>query len=60
MVRRAFLVGVALWVGRWLALELGAWLDRRRPHGPPPIDSPRIPGRMPRRRESELGPDTAH
>jgi hypothetical protein len=60
MVRRALLVIAAVWVGRWLALELGVWIDRRRPCGPPSIDSPRIPGRMPRRRESDLGPDPAN
>jgi hypothetical protein len=60
VVRRAVLVIAALWVGRWLSLELGVWIDRRRPQGPPPIDSLRIPGRIPRRREDELGPNTAH
>jgi hypothetical protein len=51
MVRRALLVATALWVARWGALELASWLGRRRPQGPPPLDAPRIPGRMPRRHE---------
>jgi hypothetical protein len=43
------IVGLALaaWVGRWAALELAALVARRLPPGPPPIRSPRQPGRMP-------------
>ncbi len=51
MVRRLLALGAVAWVARWLALEVAAWLGRRRPQGPPPVDSPRVPGRMPRRRE---------
>jgi hypothetical protein len=41
------------WVLRWAALEAGSWAARRRPRGAPPLESTRIPGRMPRRREFE-------
>ncbi len=51
MVRRLLRLGLLAWLGRWLALELGSWLGRRRPRGPAPADSPRVPGRMPRRGE---------
>ncbi|HKI92769.1 MAG TPA: hypothetical protein VJ986_10760 [Gaiellaceae bacterium] len=44
-------LAAAAWIGRWLALELASWLGRRRPPGPPPVESSRIPGRMPRRHE---------
>jgi len=50
-VRRLLRLGLAAWVGRWLALELGSWLGRRRPPGPASVDSRRVPGRMPRRHE---------
>ncbi|MGE5690655.1 MAG: hypothetical protein ACM33B_08860 [Pseudomonadota bacterium] len=46
-VRLIAAAAVAVWVGRWAALELAAVVARRRPHGPPPLDSPRQPGRMP-------------
>jgi hypothetical protein len=51
-VRRARLVILAAavaWIGRWAALELGSFLVRRRPQGPPPLESDRVPGVMPRR-----------
>jgi hypothetical protein len=51
MVKRLFGLVVVIWVARWAALELASWIGRRRPPGPPPIDSPRVPGRMPRRHE---------
>ncbi|MBX5474383.1 MAG: hypothetical protein IRZ20_05155 [Thermoleophilia bacterium] len=54
MVRRPLRLlrfALAAWLARWAALELASWLGRRRPRGAPPVDSPRIPGRMPRRRE---------
>jgi hypothetical protein len=50
-VRRLLYVAAAVWIGRWLALEAASWLGRRRPPGPAPVDSPRVPGRMPRRHE---------
>jgi hypothetical protein len=40
-------LAVAAWVGRWAALELAALVSRRLPPGPPPLRSPRQPGRMP-------------
>jgi hypothetical protein len=46
-VRLIAATAIALWLGRWAALELAALVARRLPHGPPPIDSPRQPGRMP-------------
>ncbi|HET7568634.1 MAG TPA: hypothetical protein VFJ91_11615 [Gaiellaceae bacterium] len=52
-MRRLARFALAAWVGRWLALELASWLGRRRPPGPAPVDSPRLPGRMPRRREPD-------
>jgi hypothetical protein len=51
VVRRLLLLGLLVLVGRWAMLELASWMGRRRPPGPPPIDSPRVPGRMPRRHE---------
>lgn len=56
-MRRLLGLAVALWLGRWLALELASWLGRRRPQGPPPVDAPRVPGRMPRRREPDANPN---
>jgi len=38
---------------RWAALEAASWAARRRPRGASPLESTRIPGRMPRRREPE-------
>jgi hypothetical protein len=38
---------MALWVGRWLVLELAAAAIRRVPPGPAPLDSPRKPGFLP-------------
>ena len=40
-------LAVGAWVARWAALELAAMGARRLPPGPPPIASPRQPGRMP-------------
>jgi len=51
MVRRLLRVAAVAWIGRWAALELASWLGRRRPQGPPPVESARVPGRMPRRHE---------
>ena len=51
MVRRLLRLALAVWLGRWVALEVGSWLGRRRPQGPALVDSPRVPGRMPRRHE---------
>jgi len=42
------LVATTIWVGRWALLELASLAGRRwLPPGPPPIESPRQPGRMP-------------
>jgi hypothetical protein len=49
VVRRALLVALALWIGRWAALELAGRLQQRLPPGPPPRDSPVQPGRRPAR-----------
>jgi len=46
------LVALAV-VLRWAALEAASWAARRRPRGAPPLESARIPGRMPRRHERE-------
>jgi hypothetical protein len=47
--RRLVQVALALWLGRWLAMELASYAGHRLlPPGPPPKDSPRPPGRMPR------------
>lgn len=48
MVKRLVLSTVALWLGRWAAMEVAAFAGRhwRRP-GPPAKDSPRPPGWMP-------------
>ena len=51
-MRRAVLVIVALATARWAVLELASYLMRRRPPGPSPLESERIPGRMPRRGEA--------
>ena len=51
MVKRLLLLALVVWIGRWAALELASWMGRRRPPGLPPIASPRVPGRMPRRHE---------
>jgi hypothetical protein len=40
-------LAVAAWIGRWAAMELAAFVARRLPHGPSPLDSPRQPGLMP-------------
>jgi len=49
-VRLAIGLAAAAWIGRWAALELASFLVRRRPPGPSPLDSERIPGLMPTRR----------
>jgi len=53
LVKRLIRVAVLLWVARWAVLEAASWAARRRPRGAPPLESTRIPGRMPRRREPE-------
>lgn len=55
LVRRLLRLAVAAWLLRWAVLELASFLGRRRPQGPAPIDSLRVPGRMPRRREPDDG-----
>jgi hypothetical protein len=46
--RRVVALAVAAWVGRWLALELASLAGHKLlPPRPPPLDSPRPPGRMP-------------
>jgi len=45
--RRVARLILVAWIGRWAALELAAYLGRRRPRGPAPKDSPRAPGHMP-------------
>jgi hypothetical protein len=47
-VKRLALVGLAVWVGRWLLLEIAVRLERRRPLRSAK-DSPRAPGWMPLR-----------
>ncbi|NUR78165.1 MAG: hypothetical protein HOQ28_17995 [Thermoleophilia bacterium] len=46
-MRRVLRLAVLLWIGRWLAGELAAYLGRhpRRP-GPDPRESPHPPGWM--------------
>jgi hypothetical protein len=47
-LRRLVLLGLGLWVARWLALELASYAGHKwLPKGPPPVDSPRPPGWMP-------------
>jgi len=53
VVRRIVRLAVLLWVARWAVLEAASWAARRRPQGGPPLESRRIPGRMPRRFERE-------
>jgi hypothetical protein len=46
-MRRLAAVALAVWVGRWLAMELASYAGHRLlPPGPPPKDSPRRPGWM--------------
>ena len=52
-MRRLLGLAVLAWIARWAVLEAASWAGRRGPPGPPPIDSIRIPGRMPRRHECE-------
>jgi hypothetical protein len=48
LVKRLLLAALAVWLGRWAAQEIAAYAAGRwLPSGPPPIDSPRPPGRMP-------------
>jgi hypothetical protein len=43
--RRLLYLGLALWFGRWAAMELASYVGHRiLPLGPPPKDSPRRPG----------------
>jgi hypothetical protein len=53
MVKRLLRLVAALWIARWAVLEAASWVVRRRPQGAPPLQSTRIPGRMPRRHEPE-------
>jgi hypothetical protein len=47
--KRVALALAAAWVARWAAGELAAYAGRHwREHGPPPIESERAPGWMPR------------
>jgi hypothetical protein len=47
-VKRLALLVLGLVFARWLALELASFAGHRLlPPGPPPVDSPRQPGRMP-------------
>jgi hypothetical protein len=47
-MKRLFLVGAALWVGRWAAIQLAAYAGRHwLPVAPPPRLSTRQPGRLP-------------
>ncbi|HVS86373.1 MAG TPA: hypothetical protein VHD91_12145 [Gaiellaceae bacterium] len=48
-MRRLLRIGVAAWLGRWLALEAASFLGRRRPPHEPSGEW--TPGRMPRRHE---------
>jgi len=54
MKRVRLMLGLAAgaWIARWAALELASYVVRRRPPGPSPLDSERVPGVMPTRRES--------
>jgi hypothetical protein len=53
VVRRLLKLAALAWILRWAVLEAASWAARRRPQSPPPLESVRIPGRMPRRREPE-------
>lgn len=53
MVKQLLRLALAAWIVRWAALEAASWAGRRRPPGLPPLESLRIPGRMPRRHEPE-------
>ena len=53
MVKRLVRLAALLWIARWAVLEAASWAARRRPQSPPPLESMRIPGRMPRRHETE-------
>jgi len=47
-LRRAVALAAAVWIARWLALELSSLAGHRLlPPGPSPLDSPRPPGWMP-------------
>jgi hypothetical protein len=48
-VRKLLLAVIGAWIARWAALELASILVRRRPQGPPPLESARVPGVMPLR-----------
>jgi hypothetical protein len=46
--RRLLALGLGALFARWLALVLASYAGHRwLPPGPPPVDSPRQPGRMP-------------
>ena len=48
VVKRLLLIAAALWVARWIAMEVAAYAGRHwQQRGPAPNDSPRRPGRMP-------------
>ena len=48
-MKRLALVLLGLWLARWAAGEIAAYAGRHwRKHGPPPIESERAPGWMPR------------
>lgn len=49
-MKRLALAGLAVWIGRWLLLEIAVRLERRRPLRSAK-DSPRAPGWMPLRGE---------
>ena len=53
MVKRLVRLAALLWIARWAVLEAASWVARRRPQSAPPLESMRIPGRMPRRHEPE-------
>ena len=40
-------LALAVWVGRWAVIEVASFVSRRLPRRPPPIESPRQPGRLP-------------
>jgi hypothetical protein len=47
-VKRLLTLPLALWVGRWLAEEVAAYLGRHPRSAPvPPLQSPHPPGWMP-------------
>ena len=52
-MRRLLRLAVLAWIARWAVVEAASWAGRRRPPGPAPVDSIRVPGRMPRRHEPE-------